>query len=142
MALKRKTFEPGEYLFKEKEISYFFFFLDEGEVEIVKEGDKGKNISLAVIGPGSPVGEFAMIDKRPRSASAVAKTPVVASYVSEVDYRAILADLPHWAVSMMNSLVFRLRDVNEVLLKNGLLYEDLKEKVEKSGDDSGNKAAG
>ncbi len=135
MALKKKIFQPGEYLFKENDQSFFFYFIDQGEVQITKAGLGGKEILLTVLGPGSPVGEFAMIDKKPRSASAVAKTAVVASLVSEIDYRAIMADLPQWAASMLNSLVDRLRDINLVLLKNGLLNDELKAQIDRASDE-------
>jgi CRP/FNR family cyclic AMP-dependent transcriptional regulator len=136
MALEKKIFQPGDYLFRENEVSFFFFFIDKGEVQIAKTS-AGTEIPLAILGPGSPVGEFSMIDKKPRSASAIAKTTVVASLVSETDYRAILADLPHWSISMMNSLVDRLRQINEVLVANGLLTEELKAQIE-SASQGGN----
>lgn len=109
------TFKAGEFLFKENDAGYHFFIIQDGQVEIFKTLDNGDNIQLAIAGAGTSLGEFAMIDRRPRSASAKALSQVTAARVSEEAYNELLSELPEWAVSVMRALVERLRQANEIV---------------------------
>lgn len=113
--IKPVTFAPGDILFRENDASYHFFIIQEGTVEIFKTAPDGTHVVLALAGEGTSIGEFAMIDRLPRSATAQAKTNVKAVEVSEVAYRRLLGDLPDWAVSVMRGLVERLRNANEII---------------------------
>lgn len=110
-------FKIGEVLFKENESSFHFFIIQEGQVEVYKTNTDGNQVILATVGEGLSIGEFAMIDRRPRSATARAATPVKAMKISEAAYRQLLGDLPDWAVSVMTALVDRLRSTNEIVRK-------------------------
>ena len=107
-------FSPGDVLFHEGDASYYFYMIQEGEVEVYRiTGDE--EVILATIDAGQPLGEFAMIDKKPRSASARAKTAVTAVRISEQGYKSMLEELPQWAHSMMVGLVDRLRQANSII---------------------------
>jgi len=67
--LQRRTFKPGETIFKEGEEGSQAYVIQEGEVEISKEID-GENRVLGVIGKGGMFGEMALIDSKPRMARA------------------------------------------------------------------------
>lgn len=113
--IEEVVFQPGDILFQENEQSFHFFILQEGEVEVFKAGPSGEQISLAVVGEGSSIGEFAMIDRLPRSATAKALTLVRAAKVSDRAYQQLLQELPDWAVAVMKALVERLRATNEIV---------------------------
>ena len=68
--------KSGEYLFREGESANYAYVVDEGEVEIVKASANG-NIILALIPKGAIIGEMALIDGLPRSASAIAKSDTI-----------------------------------------------------------------
>lgn len=113
--LKEVQFEPGDTLFQEGEVSYHFYILQSGEVEVLKKTADGNNLYLATVSEGSSVGEFAHIDKKPRSATVRAVTSVKAILVSQEAYIQLLEDLPQWATAMIEGLVSRLRESNEQL---------------------------
>ena len=116
--LKEVQFSPGELLFEEGEKSYHFFIITEGEVEVFKKNPDGHKIPLARITGVSSLGEFAMIDRKPRSASARALTAVTATRISESAYQHLLSELPEWSVAVMRGLVDRLRQMNEIVRKH------------------------
>lgn len=62
---------PGEALFREGDAPTTAFILDEGQVEI-RATQRGQSVVLAVLGPGAIIGEMAVIDAAPRTATAVA----------------------------------------------------------------------
>lgn len=67
--LQRQTFKPGAKIFKEGEIGTMAYVVQEGEVEIVKEINGVEQV-LGTVGQGGIFGEMALIDAKPRMASA------------------------------------------------------------------------
>ena len=124
-SLKAVTFNAGDHLFLENEESYHFYIIQSGKVEVYKKDEHGARLPLAVIEAGQPIGEFAMIDRKPRSASAMALTQVTAVLIPEDAYQQLLTDLPVWAQSVMQALVERLRKANEVIRQQGVLNPNL-----------------
>lgn len=120
-----RTFAPGDYLFTEGEQSFHFYIIQEGSVEIFKNGGPDGKIPLATLSEGQSVGEFAMIDRQPRSASARALTDVKAAFISDTAAQELLADLPEWAAAIMQSLVSRFREMHKLIIKHQLRDETL-----------------
>ena len=65
--------QPGEVLFREGDAPTTAFILDAGQVEI-RATQRGQEVLLALLGPGAILGEMAVIDSAPRTATAVALT--------------------------------------------------------------------
>lgn len=124
------TFNPGDILFQENEKSFHFFIIQEGQVEVFKTSSDGQKLPLAVVKEGTSIGEFAMIDRNPRSATARALTVVQAAKVSEAAYQQLLSELPDWAVSVMGALVDRLRQTNEIVRRSGIVSPSVKREIE------------
>ena len=69
--MSRKSLRAGETLFREREAGQSAFLIESGMIRIfVGQGDGA--LTLADLGPGDLVGEMAMIDDAPRTATAVA----------------------------------------------------------------------
>ncbi len=66
---ERRTFRPGQYIFREGEIGDLAYVVCFGKVEIVKKRD-GQEVVLGTLGEGAMFGEMALIDNEPRMASA------------------------------------------------------------------------
>lgn len=128
--IEQVAFQAGETLFLENETSYHFFIIQSGQVEVFKMGAGGIKIPLAVVGEGTSIGEFAMIDRLPRSATARALTNVIAAKVSDQAYQQLLTDLPDWAVAVMRALVERLRQTNEIIRRSGIISKEVKKEIE------------
>ncbi|MCM2281965.1 MAG: cyclic nucleotide-binding domain-containing protein [Bdellovibrionaceae bacterium] len=119
------TFTAGDYIFHENEKSFHFFIVQEGQVEVFKTSPNGAKLPLAIVGPGVSLGEFAMLDQQPRSATARALTEVKAAKISEAGYQQLLQELPEWAVSVMGALVDRIRHTNELIRKKGIVDDSI-----------------
>src|SRR4249919_2498900 len=61
---------PGGLVFAEGEPAHSMFIVREGELEICKRGRNGAEFCLATLQRGDCVGEMALIDIQPRSATA------------------------------------------------------------------------
>lgn len=113
--IMKETFEEGDYIFFEGDIESHFYIIETGEVQIFTKNKNGQRFDILKVQPGESFGEFALLDKKPRSASAQAVTKVSLIKVSEAGYEELLSDLPIWASSMMKSFTTRLRNMTQIL---------------------------
>jgi CRP-like cAMP-binding protein len=63
-------------IFEEGDAGGEMFVIADGEVEITKKTESGKSLTLARLKAGDFFGEMAFVDQSPRSASAVASSPL------------------------------------------------------------------
>ena len=114
--LTRRIFEAGDTIIRENDLGESAFIVHEGTVEIQKDVG-GVMVHLASLGPGDTIGEMSMIDDTPRSATAVAKTKVVADEVHHDDFYEALQSDRDVAMLLLKSLFERLREANSTILQ-------------------------
>lgn len=112
-AIQKESYKPGDYIFFEGDIENHFYIVETGVVNIFTKDQTGKRIPILDVIDGESFGEFALISKMPRSASAQAVTDVVLVKVSEEGFQELLTDLPTWAECMLKSFVDRLQNMTE-----------------------------
>ena len=69
---------------------------------------------VEVAGPGALVGEMALIDDSPRTASVVAKTPCRFAQIDRRRFHFLVQQTPHFATHVMKTLADRLRHMNAI----------------------------
>ena len=67
----RKKYDRNQVIFREHENGDMAYIIADGQVQIVKESDHGPTV-LGVLETGAMFGEMALIDDKPRMASAKA----------------------------------------------------------------------
>ncbi len=67
-----RNYKAGQIIFREREIGDMAFVVKSGNVEIIKQGEDDKEIAIGTVGQGGMFGEMALIDDKPRMASAMA----------------------------------------------------------------------
>ena len=85
----------------------WLFVIVEGDVEVVREDRRVR------MGPGSVVGEMAVLDPQPRSATVRAATPVRAFRLRKAAFDQALRMRPEIAAGVITELVRRLRETHE-----------------------------
>ena len=85
------------------------YVLLEGEMEILL-GD----FVLETVGQGALIGEMALIDESPRTASAVAKTSCRLAEIDRRRFHFLVQQTPHFATHVIKTLADRLRHMNAV----------------------------
>jgi CRP-like cAMP-binding protein len=81
--------KAGKTVIKEGNWGHEFVLVLEGEIEIRRDGQV-----LATLGPGSYVGEVAVLDNVRRNATVVAKTSVVVGAIDTGLFRSLLTEIP------------------------------------------------
>lgn len=114
-AIVRETYAPNDYIFFEGDIETHFYIVETGKVQIFTKNKLGKRIDIITVDDGESFGEFALLDNKPRSASAQALTEVSLIKVSAEGYEQLLSELPVWTACMLKSFVVRLKNMTEQL---------------------------
>lgn len=114
-SITKESFKAGDFIFFEGDIEAHFYIIETGTVKIFSKNKTGQKVELATLSPGETFGEFALIDKGARTASAQAETDCKLMKISEEGYNIMLNDLPLWASSMLESFSARLKTMNTQL---------------------------
>jgi CRP/FNR family transcriptional regulator, cyclic AMP receptor protein len=95
--------------------------IEEGLLKVSVVGSGGDERILAILGPGSFVGELSMIDGAPRSASVCALRDSRLSFVSRSTFEAFGQSNPEIYRHVITLLARRLRDTNSALAATSFL---------------------
>ncbi len=88
------------------------YIIREGRVKVTKLSEDGREKILEMLGAGDFVGEMALLERAPRSATVQALTPVVVWALSRGDFLGVLRKSPDLSLSVIQELSRRLRVVN------------------------------
>ena len=95
-----------------------------GKVAVRKQGPKGELVDIAVVSPGSTLGEMSLIDGERRFANCVTTEPTDFAVMTRADLNQVLLTHPRLAnkflIRLIQILVGRLRDTGVRLMKNYL----------------------
>jgi len=86
----------------------------EGEVDLFVNGEL-----VETVGKGGIFGEMALIDKEPRTGTAVAKTDARIAVVDETRFLFLIQQTPNFALHVMRVLSDRLRRMDRRLADRG-----------------------
>ncbi|MGE5503319.1 MAG: cyclic nucleotide-binding domain-containing protein [Actinomycetota bacterium] len=104
--LERKVFYAGANIFKEGDSGDRAYLIQDGQVEIVKNG-----VALATIGKGELFGEMALVDDQPRMATAKAVTDVSCIIISRDVFKEKLAKSDPFIRGLLNIFVRNIRNL-------------------------------
>jgi CRP/FNR family transcriptional regulator, cyclic AMP receptor protein len=97
----------GEYIFRKGESAKVMYLIIEGEVDLML-GDT----VIEAAKEGTFIGEMALIDEEPRSASARARSDCRVFPIDEARFQLLVKETPFFALQMMKTLARRLRQMD------------------------------
>jgi CRP-like cAMP-binding protein len=100
----------GQTLFKEGETGDLMYVLMTGTAEIIVRGRM-----MESAGPGALLGEMAMIDDAPRSATVLAKNDCTLLPISRDRFNFLVQQTPNFALHVMRRMADRLRATDAIL---------------------------
>jgi CRP/FNR family cyclic AMP-dependent transcriptional regulator len=101
------TVPAGRTLCEEGSAGREAFVLVEGTASVQINGTP-----VATLGPGSCVGELALLDHGPRTATVVAETDLTALVIGVREFSAILDEVPPIAHKLLQALASRIRELD------------------------------
>lgn len=102
----RLVFYPGDEIFAEGDEPNWAYLIQSGEIEIVKKTARGEEVRLSVLEAGRLFGEMALLEERPRMASARALSKTVCVLISA----KVLQDRVEQSDPLVRALLMNLSD--------------------------------
>lgn len=125
--LDRQTVRAGHLLFEQGDCGSRAYFVEKGRVEVFKKDKHGNHVTIAEIGPGSIVGEMALVNNNFRTASVRALEDSVLVGISSSDLKKALSDTDVIFKAMMKIMVERLKKSNEHFYQQYTSISELEE---------------
>jgi CRP/FNR family cyclic AMP-dependent transcriptional regulator len=106
----RRRWARGDSLVREAEPTYDVVLIKRGRVKISSASPCGKQVIMAIRGPGDLLGESAAIDGKGRSATITALTDVDAVSLTRTEFTQVLLNAPEVTFELLVMLTGRLRE--------------------------------
>ncbi|OHD53636.1 MAG: hypothetical protein A2Y33_06860 [Spirochaetes bacterium GWF1_51_8] len=100
-------YQDSQIIFLEHELGNMLYIIQEGEVKITKV-EQQQEVLLNILKPGDIFGEMAILENKPRNATAVASGTVKVMAVSRENFPAIVAAHPQIATKIITLLSERI----------------------------------
>ena len=113
--MREKSFAKGEILFREGDEGKEAFRILEGRIEISIHVSGQGDIPLGHLVPGDIFGEMALLDDKPRSATARALEPTRVHLMNVEEFNDLFLSDPSALAPFLSSFFERLRNTNELL---------------------------
>jgi len=108
-----KVYRKSELIFEENSSGDEMYIVCSGRVKLYTEHKKGRHTTFAVLKPGEHFGEMALVDRSPRSATAMAMQDKTALVVlDKPKFLYLVQQQPDFAFTIMETLSKRVRDAN------------------------------
>ncbi|NWG17284.1 MAG: cyclic nucleotide-binding domain-containing protein [Chloroflexi bacterium] len=100
------SYPAGHVILRRGDPGNVMYVVQDGEVNLMLD-----DTVVETVGPGGVFGEMALIDKRPRNTTAVAKTDCRIVPIDEKRFLFMIEETPNFALDVMRILVGRIRSV-------------------------------
>ena len=107
--LSAKSFEPEETIFLQGEPGDGLYLIRSGKVKICSYDQQGNELIFSFLSSGDLLGEIALLDGLPRSASVVAVTHTDTLYLHREKFLGFLRNSPQACTDIMGNLCKTLR---------------------------------
>jgi two-component system response regulator HydG len=108
---------PGVAVLTEGEPGTSVLLILRGRVSISKRLDSGENVPVATRGPGEWIGEMALLDHGPRSASATTLDEATLLEVPRATFLEVVLAVPEAALELLRVLSERVRESDRSLIE-------------------------
>ena len=108
-------FKRGQTIYERGDAGNALYLIRSGQIRFSVVSGDGRELSVRVAKAGEVIGEIAVLDRQPRTASAVALTAVTVHSLSRTEFDRLLLQEPQLARNAIDFLCQRLRDTTEQL---------------------------
>jgi CRP/FNR family cyclic AMP-dependent transcriptional regulator len=98
----------GRVLVEQDAAGHECYIIVEGEARVTRDGN-----DIATLGPGDTIGELAMLDGGPRSATVTAVTDLDLLVIGQREFAALLTEVPTLSHKILVILARRVRELDE-----------------------------
>jgi CRP-like cAMP-binding protein len=111
-SLGSQSFDRGEIIFSQGSIGRVLYIIVSGQVRIYTISEAGQELTLAIFKGSDFLGELALLDNLPRSASAQAMRPTTVLALHRDAFLHTIEACPPIAAAVLEAMAARLRQTN------------------------------
>jgi CRP/FNR family transcriptional regulator, cyclic AMP receptor protein len=101
------TIDQGKEFVTQGDVGREAFVIVEGNADVVRNGQ-----TIATLGPGDCVGELALLDHGPRTASVLAATPLTVLVLGPREFLGVLDEVTTLSHKILGALASRVRELD------------------------------
>ncbi len=124
----RRTYPRQTLLLQSGDPGERFYLLRKGRAKVYLGNDDGREVILALLGPGDFIGEMALVDDEPCSASVMTLEESEFVSIGKAEFQKLLVSSPDMAVNLLKALARRLREADQQI--ESLALNDVRTRVE------------
>ncbi|HEU0291037.1 MAG TPA: cyclic nucleotide-binding domain-containing protein [Burkholderiales bacterium] len=102
-----RSFSPGQNIFREGDTGDTMYVVLEGSIDLLVH-----DRIVEKLGPGGVLGEMALVEPAPRSATAIARTECKVVPVNQQRFSLLVQHTPDFALQIMRVMADRLRTMD------------------------------
>lgn len=106
--MQKRKYRAGELLFAEGATGRAIFVIQSGSVELSRKTSEGKKNQLGVLGSGQVFGEMALLENRPRTASATVVEDGTIYLLYTASLESLMRHQPTIGVKLMRNIAVML----------------------------------
>ena len=111
---QERKYAPGTVVIKQGDTGVGLYIITAGHLKISRENSPDRaEVELDTAGPGDVLGEMALLDDLPRSATVTAIDEVTAVLLPIWEFRSALRSNPDMGIKMLSVLSRRMRHVQQ-----------------------------
>lgn len=122
---QERRLAPGQEIFREGNPGDGVYFVKDGLVEISSIVGGGNRHVFSRLGPGEIFGEMAVIEQRPRSATATAVGDAEVYFIPRGEMLSLIERSPILSFNLLQQISHRLREFNQLHLREVIEAERL-----------------
>lgn len=126
-AFIRREVAGGEEIFDQDEPSSEIFLILKGRVRIVRKGEDGREVTLAVLKEGGFFGEISIFTGEPRTAAAIAAETTTVLFLRRESFIKAILSSPHIALKLLEEMSRRLLETDRTIAS--LLWDNAYQKI-------------
>jgi CRP/FNR family transcriptional regulator, cyclic AMP receptor protein len=113
--LHKKTYPAGTNIITAETPGEIVYIIQRGTVKIYVDQADGRDVILAILGPGDIVGEMSLLDSAGRSASVITLEESTLYWMSGRDFQTCMRTMPLVSQNLVRILSGRVRLANELI---------------------------
>ena len=112
--LEAREFEVGQVIFSEGEDGVEAYLIVDGYVAVSRK-EAGQTVALGTRAEGEIIGEMALLEEAPRSATVTAQSAVKVEVITQESLSAMLTGVPETVTTILTQLLESLRNANDLI---------------------------
>jgi CRP-like cAMP-binding protein len=125
--MQKRYYKKGTIILMEEEFGDTLFVLNRGSVKVTRVSEDGREVILAIMGPGDFFGEMSIFDGENRSANVITLEDSEVFVLKRGDFLDLLERFPQIAITLLQVMASRLRRSDQQI--EGLSLSDAENRV-------------